>query len=268
MKPFRSRGWRWLRYMEKILPIAGATGAHSFAPTEANPPPLVDQDQDSDHAISHTLTHNSDEMDIDSRIDQSISTTSESAFAAQAISPSTAILSTNVLQPPATKRQRLGSNDGVFKLRSRSSPALSLPTEQNRKSGKGKGKGKAKTSSDRSPSQANSSAHSTSFPAPSTSQRVNKITPAAALVELHGSVSGMTKAIIAASKPPESAEDKAVARCQDAVRLVQERDDGLSISEKAALIVFFGNHNMEADMYIALKDDQLRREVIKQWIKS
>ena len=110
---------------------------------------------------------------------------------------------------------------------------------------KGKGKGKAMTSSDRS----ESSARSVSFQAPSTFQHVNKVTPAAALVELHGSVSGMTKAIIAALKPHESTEDKAIARCQDAVHLVQERDDGLSISEKAALVVFFGSHSKEADMY-------------------
>jgi hypothetical protein len=37
MKPFRNKGWRWLRYMERILPKAGATGAYLYAPTEANP---------------------------------------------------------------------------------------------------------------------------------------------------------------------------------------------------------------------------------------
>ena len=249
--------------MEKILPIAGATGAHSYAPTEAKPPPLVDQDQDSDNAIPHTLTHNSDEMDVD-RINQSaasISATSTSAAISSSISDTAAIFSADILQQPATKRQQLGDNDGASQ--SISSPALSVPTES-RKPGKGKGKGKARTSSDRS----ESSARSISFQAPSTFQRVNKVTPATALVELHGSVSGMTKAIIAASKPPESAEDKAVARCQDAVRLVQERDDGLSILEKAALVVFFGSHSKEVDMYIALKDDQLRQEVIKQWIQA
>ena len=87
------------------------------------------------------------------------------------------------------------------------------------------------------------------------------------LVEKYGSVSGMTKAIIAASKPLESAEDKAIARCQDAVCLVQERGDGLLVLEKVALIEFFGSHNKEANMYIALNDNQLRREVIKQWIQ-
>ena len=40
--------------MEKILPITGATGARSYAATEANPPLLVDQpeDQDSDHHMN------------------------------------------------------------------------------------------------------------------------------------------------------------------------------------------------------------------------
>jgi hypothetical protein len=258
MKPYRNRGWRWLRYMENILPVAGATGARSYAPNEADPPPLVDQDdQNSDRAISHPLTHNLEDMDLDS---------------------ATTIISADILQPPATKRQRL-SDDGAS-----SSPSLSIPdkglgfrtAERSRKSEKGKGK--AKTSSDHSEfSAANrdlrSSQATTSFtgraqaPGPSTSQRVNKITPAAALVELHGSVDGMTKAILAAAKPPASVEDKAVVRCQEAVRLVQERDDGLSLIEKANLIVFFGSHITEADMYIALQDSQLRREVIKHWIQ-
>ena len=41
------------------------------------------------------------------------------------------------------------------------------------------------------------------------------------------------------------------------MRLVQEHDDGLSLMEKAALIVFFGTHSTEADQYIALDDAQL-----------
>ena len=92
---------------------------------------------------------------------------------------------------------------------------------------------------------------------PSTSQHVDKVTLAVAIVELHGSIKDMTQAILIASKPPKSAEDKAAVQCQEAVCLVQERDDGLSVMEKAALIVFFGNHDKEVDMYIALKEDEL-----------
>jgi hypothetical protein len=136
---------------------------------------------------------------------------------------------------------------------------LSVPSTESKKSNV-KGKGKARTASD------HSSARSGSLSTPSTSQRVNKVTPAVALVELHGSIKDMTQAILVASKPPESTDDKAMTRCQEAVRLVQERDDGLSVMEKASLIVFFGDHNKEVDIYIALKDDQLRQAVIKQWI--
>ena len=37
--------------------------------------------------------------------------------------------------------------------------------------------------------------------------------------------------------------------------LIQECNDGLSVIEKAALIVFFGSHHMEVDMYIALQEE-------------
>ena len=67
----------------------------------------------------------------------------------------------------------------------------------------------------------------------------------------------MTQAILVTSKPPETVEDKAAVQCQEAIHLVQEHNDGLSVMEKAALIVFFGSHNKEADMYIALKEDKL-----------
>ena len=100
----------------------------------------------------------------------------------------------------------------------------------------------------------------------STLQHVNKVTPAVALVELHGSIQDMTQAILVASKPPESMGEKAMTQFHKAVCLVQESDDGLSVMEKARLIVFFGTHNREADIYTTLEDVQLRQVVIKQWI--
>lgn len=51
--------------MEKIIPIAGATGAHSYAPTKADPPSVAgDQDQESDHSSLQTPT--GEAMNVDS----------------------------------------------------------------------------------------------------------------------------------------------------------------------------------------------------------
>jgi hypothetical protein len=76
----------------------------------------------------------------------------------------------------------------------------------------------------------------------------------------------MTQAILVASKPPESIGEKAAVHCQEAVHLVQARDDGLSVMETAVLIIFFGDHDKEVDMYIALDNSDLLQAVIRQWI--
>lgn len=268
MKPFRNKGWRWLRYMEKILPIAGATGAHSYAPTQARPPPLVDQDDDAD-LEQHSL------MDIDglpsSQPATAISSASASTAPASAstspASASTHISSANISQPLLSSQARVSQQlttipaENVLELPptkrlrlqrdiSASSSSLSVPTDSSRISGKGKTK--ARTSSDNISSRALS-----------TSQRVSKVTPAVALIELHGSINNMTQAIRDVSK--ESTDDKALV--QRAMQLVDERDDGLSLSEKAALIVFFGSHHREVDMYLGLQNDELRQAVIRQWLQ-
>ena len=251
MKPFRNRGWKWLRIMEKITPVAGATGSHSYAATEANPPSLAcDPDEDIDYVSPQPLSGNNS-MDIDSTGQPTAST-----------STPTSATSTNILpQPSATgKRPRLDS-DSISALpfesgSANAAPSLSVSSDRTKKSQKisEKGKGKARTGSDCS---------SSSLIQPTTSQRVEKVTPGVAIVELHGSIKEMTQAILVASKPPESL---ASSRCQEAVRLVQERNDGLSVMEQATLIVFFGSHEKEADMYIALEEDELRRAVVRQWL--
>ena len=240
MKPFRNRGWKWLRYMRNILPVAGATGARVYVLTLAIPP--------EDHDVG--------DEEIDSQIPPFDDTTSMD------IDPPSASASTNVLLQPATKRPRLDNDedDSIHVAHHSSSktstPPPSIPSDRSaskksRKTLSEKGKGKARAASERSSS---------------TSRRVDKVTPAVAIVELHGSIKDMTQAIMDASKPPESIEDEAAVRCQEAVRLVQVRDDGLTITEKAALVVFFGTHNKEVDMYIALEEDELRQAVIRQWI--
>ena len=77
----------------------------------------------------------------------------------------------------------------------------------------------------------------------------------------------MTDAIVtSASKPLETAEDRAAGWRQKAVRLVQERDDGLSVDDKAKLLMFFSSHPQDADTYIELNDEALRQLMVDKWI--
>ncbi|KAF8222296.1 hypothetical protein L208DRAFT_1381900 [Tricholoma matsutake] len=223
MKPFCNGGWWWLQYMEKILPVAGATGAHSYVVTEADPPSLTgDQDQESDHALLQA--------------------------------PGNDLMNVNSVSQPSISTSTPTSSISYLPTESGSAVALSvLSTECSKKSKKSlleKGKRARMTSE-------HSSAHSSKSTIPSTSQHVNKVTPAVAIVELHGSIKDMTQAILVASKPPESVGDKAAVHCQEAVHLVQAHNDGLSVMEKATLIIFFGDHDKEVDMYIALDDSEL-----------
>jgi hypothetical protein len=232
--------------MEKIIPVAGATGSHSFAATMAIPPVMAyNVDEETPH-IPPTIDDT--RMDIDQPV---------------------ASASTNIPLQPTMKRPRSDNDDDVsiYVAHHPSSnppatppPPSAVPSDRSRKSRKTlseKGKGKARTTSERSSNITSSTSH-----------RVDKITPAVAIVELHGSIKDMTQAIVDASKPPETIEDKAAVRTWEVVQLVQLRDDGLRVMEKAALLVFFGTHSKEADMYIALEDGELRRAVINRWIRD
>ena len=124
------------------------------------------------------------------------------------------------------------------------------------------------TASDDASSLPDSSAASTSA-LTSTSHRVVKMTPAVALCSLRGSIDTMTSVIEStASKPIESitSEDRAVARRQSAVRLVQDREDGLSNEDKAKLLKLFFKHPNLGDVYIELTDNDLRRLMIQDWL--
>ena len=103
MKAFYNRGWQWLSNMEKIMPIAGVTGAHSYAPTEANPSLPNDQDED---AASQAPTNKDMDINIVSQPSTAISASTiiSTATSAVASASTTAIFSPDISLPhPAAK---------------------------------------------------------------------------------------------------------------------------------------------------------------------
>ena len=79
----------------------------------------------------------------------------------------------------------------------------------------------------------------------------------------------MTDVIItSANRPLETSDDRATGRRMQAVRLVQRRNDELSVTQKALLIDHFSSHPGDADTYIELEDEDLCRLMIAKWIGS
>jgi hypothetical protein len=155
--------------MQKILPVAGATGAFSFAAADVGPVKPSPNLDDLDYVVPQG-PYGNDDMDINS--------TGQLAASASA----SASTSTNILPQPVVKRPRLDNEGSIFSEfgSANTAPArtLSVPSDHAKGSRKAseKKKGKARSASDRSV---------TSLP---TSQRVDKVTPAVAIVELHGSI--------------------------------------------------------------------------------
>jgi hypothetical protein len=46
MKPFRNKGWPWLRYMETLLPGPSVSGSYIFAPSQSTAAPVCGEDEE------------------------------------------------------------------------------------------------------------------------------------------------------------------------------------------------------------------------------
>ncbi|KAG6904804.1 hypothetical protein DXG01_007051, partial [Tephrocybe rancida] len=127
-------------------------------------------------------------------------------------------------------------------------------------------KGKAKTTSPQS--STHSASGSTS--SVSTAKRVEKLTPAAAIVSLEGSVNTFTTAIQEAAKPPKTAEDRAAERRLELPDLIKKRssEDGLTRQQQAKLLVYFSQHSASVEMYFGMHDPETRLDVVLEWIVS
>ncbi len=90
---------------------------------------------------------------------------------------------------------------------------------------------------------------------------VKAITQATAVVGMQGSINQLTDIF---EKSLEPSQDPSVNRKSRALKLVQERDDGLLLLDKVKLISIFDEHTSMIDTYLGLTDDELRRA----WISS
>ena len=92
------------------------------------------------------------------------------------------------------------------------------------------------------------------------SKLASKITPAAAISGMQGSINHLTNIFEQAMVPPDEAGSSSR---NHALQLLQEVDDNLSTEEKVKMISFFMLDIVTAETYLSLVDTDLRQAWIK-----
>ncbi|KAG6807266.1 hypothetical protein H0H92_008192 [Tricholoma furcatifolium] len=210
IRPYRNRGWPYLKIMEDIIPVAGASGRHSFAPG-LNHSDIVDsasEELDDDRMAVDNSTHSS-------------TVSSGSIVASVTPNASTTVSVTTTMHP---KRRR--TDEDATSIPSPPLSASALSSDRQTKASQSKEKVSAPRSSRHSAS--------TSATSLTTSQRVEKLSSAAAIVQLNNSVGAFTAAIQEASKSPETAEEKAARRREECPELV--RSFHIAVAMKSRLL--------------------------------
>lgn len=234
MCPFRNTGWVHYRQVSAIIPSAAATrGAHVFRPTTA-PPAIIYPDSSNIPQVAGSGSATSDISGMtggestcrDAMVD---------GIERGATGSSTPAGPSSLLPPIQGKQSRaimsLGSSDpGGY--RASDSPPTTLSNHV------------MKSASEDSKFEDPYFRRSKNL---SSTKLATKISPAAAVIGMQGSINRLTDAFEKSLSGHSSSENRALA-----IRLVQEREDELSTSNITKMITLFTLQPKQADAYLWL----------------
>ncbi|KAG6913192.1 hypothetical protein DXG01_008882 [Tephrocybe rancida] len=232
--------------MEEILLIAGTSGAHSFAPgttDETYPSEIINNDfeEPCDDSMAIDLPNNTTASPPAEASPLTISIASTFVPTITSVTSMTVSPTTTLVPAIQSAAKRHCTDEDVASNDSNSLPHLTTSSASVTLSDKRKKvslvKGKAKMTSPQSSTHSASGSTSSI----STAKHVEKLTPAAAIVSLEGSVNTFTAAIQEAAKPPKTAEDRAAKRWLELPDLVKKclSEDGLTRQQQAKLLMYF-----------------------------
>ncbi|KAG6906565.1 hypothetical protein DXG01_013193 [Tephrocybe rancida] len=265
LKPYSNKGWLYLKMMEELLPIAGASGGHSFAPgtDELHASPLVDNsfEEPGGDLMAVDLPNTTTESQPSSAISTpSTSIPIVASATLTTVSPTATLVPAAQPAPKQCCKEGDVGSDGSNTMPPPSASSLSAASSEKRK---------RHASKEKATFQSSTHSTSTSSSSISTARRVEKLTPAAAIVSLEGSVNEFTAVIKEASQHTKSAEEKAAERCEKMPDLVLQRgeEDGLDTRQQARLITYLLTHNNAANYYFGMKQPgPLRLAVCMEWL--
>jgi hypothetical protein len=235
MKPFRNNGWAYYDRIQSILPNAGARGRHAFSATQSERPPLDDEgsEEGGKEEVSGAVASGGkgiEGMDVDGE-----------TIGERSASGSKRKLS--ALGVGADDSDTIASTGGQpLSIKTSSEPA------------------RKKISSKPS----SSSAVASSLVSEKRSRRSTaaaKITPAVAISGMQGSINRLTDVF---EKSLTTPQDTSSNERSQAIRLLQNRDEGLTQDEMVQMILLFTNKPTAPGTYLALERDDIR----KAWMEK
>ena len=97
-------------------------------------------------------------------------------------------------------------------------------------------------------------------------KKVLKVTPATAVIGMQGSINRLTDVIQNQMAMPQSSEDRQELRKEQALRMLQDLDDGLTLDEKTEMVVLFQDDPHATSTFVKLTDDTLRRSWLRKML--
>lgn len=243
LKPFRTKGWKYLSKFESIIPVAGTKGKRAFAASTA--------------ASSSQMTVATESSDEDDEIQELLYGGVTPAAIGKASEESEAdnMEIDGIDNGNATIRRKSSISSGKRKLdhlldddaRSYQSSNATVPPSSSSVTTSEPARKKSARSSSRSTSK-------TSVVRPSS--KITKISNAVAMNGIQGTINRLTDIFERSVNAPL---DPRAAGRGDTLQLLQSHDDGLSINERTKMVNLFAENHVMAEMYAGLVDDELRQ---------
>ena len=241
MKPFRNKGWPFLKKFESILPQSGAKGKHAYAPASAIPA-WPDSDLESIVESGKALGKQANEILEGGHRDTAGTDIDGHASGIPSISISEISMRKRSFSELSVDNDTLAGSIATF-------PPSSLSTHASRPPWKKWSTGHSSVAS--SSQQASTTTHRSSW-----SASTGRITSAVALNSMQGSINRLTDAF---EKSMTTPLDTVSSKQNEAVLLLQSRDDDLDYDQVTKVIDIFRTDPSAVNVYIALSNDTMRR---------
>jgi hypothetical protein len=255
MAPFCNKGWKYFDQFQEIMPGSTARGSHAFSAVTTAPPSQEfgdDNDEGGSGRASISCTKGSREepMDVDKEVDSSTfisASAGKRKLATITSEEDTVASSSDQPQPPSSATSILSRQSSM------------LSDEPSRKKAAGVASSIASSSQLRSKASSSccskgaSSIHSSGRA--SGSKTVAKLSSELVVHKVQGSINSLT-----ATVRNSMSIDPVTKVRQDALRMLQTRDDGLTEDQEVMMYHKIAANHALAQVYLALDKPVLRRK--------